>query len=180
MSALVELPLALVTGTGLAIEPSRTATLGLLRARAARGTRTIFDADWRAQLWEAPEEYPVVAGIAADAASIIVGGDGELEAAGLGPHERRDRRDQARPERRHGARARRRHAHPADARRGRQRPRAGDAFLAAFSAALARGRRPVAAARRGSAAGALVATRLACSDAMPTRPELEAFLGAHA
>ena len=26
-------------------------------------------------------------------------------------------------------------------------------------------------------AGALVATRLACSDAMPTRPELDEFLG---
>ena len=57
---------------------------------------------------------------------------------------------------------------------------AGDAFLAAFSAALLDGVDPVAAARRGSAAGALVATRLACSDAMPTRPELEEFLGAHA
>ena len=57
---------------------------------------------------------------------------------------------------------------------------AGDAFLAAFSAALLDGVDPVVAARRGSAAGALVATRLACSDAMPTRPELEEFLGAHA
>ncbi len=56
---------------------------------------------------------------------------------------------------------------------------AGDSFLAAFSAALLEGADPVSAARRGSAAGALVATRLACSDAMPTRPELEAFLGAH-
>src|SRR5258708_8016298 len=41
VDALVEPPLALVTGTGLAREPSRTATLGVLRARAARGMRTI-------------------------------------------------------------------------------------------------------------------------------------------
>ena len=57
---------------------------------------------------------------------------------------------------------------------------AGDAFLAAFSAALLDGLDPVAAARRGGGAGALVATRLACSDAMPTLSELDAFLGAHA
>ena len=180
MAALVDLPLALVTGTGLALEPSRTATLGVLRARSARGKRTIFDADWRAQLWEAPEEYPVVAGLAADAASIIVGGDGELEAAGLGPasaeivvikhgpdgvtvHER-GVATQIPPM-------------PVEVVNGLG---AGDAFLAAFSAALLEGADPVAAARRGSGAGALVATRLACSDAMPTRPELDEFLGAHA
>jgi 5-dehydro-2-deoxygluconokinase len=179
VAALVELPLALVTGTGLAREPSRTATLGVLRARAARGMPTIFDADWRAQLWEAPEEYPVVAGLAAEAADIVVGGDGELEAAGLGPESadvvvikhgpdgvtvhQRDVSSRIPPM-------------PVEVVNGLG---AGDAFLAAFSAALLDGLDPVAAARRGSGAGALVATRLACSDAMPTRPELEEFLGAH-
>jgi 5-dehydro-2-deoxygluconokinase len=179
LPGLVAMPLALVTGTGLAIEPSRTATLGLLRARAAAGKPTIFDADWRAQLWTAPEEYPVVAGLAADAATIVVGGDGELEAARLGPgsadvvvikhgpdgvtvHER--------------GRASHIPPMPVQVVNGLG---AGDSFLAAFSAALLEGADPVSAARRGSAAGALVATRLACSDAMPTRPELEAFLGAH-
>jgi 5-dehydro-2-deoxygluconokinase len=179
LEALVRAPLALVTGTGLAREPSRTATLGLLRARAARGARTIFDADWRAQLWEAPEEYPVVAGLAADAAEIVVGGDGELEAAGLGPE------SAAVVVVKHGPDGVTVHQDgsastippmPVEVVNGLG---AGDAFLAAFSAALLDGLDPVAAARRGSGAGALVATRLACSDAMPTRPELEEFLGAH-
>jgi 5-dehydro-2-deoxygluconokinase len=180
MPALLDLPLALVTGTGLALEPSRTATLGLLRARSARGKRTIFDADWRAQLWEAPEEYPVVAGLAADAASIIVGGDGELEAAGLGPASAEIVVIKHGP---NGVTVHERGAAthippmPVEVVNGLG---AGDAFLAAFSAALLEGADPVEAARRGSGAGALVATRLACSDAMPTRPELESFLGAHA
>jgi 5-dehydro-2-deoxygluconokinase len=180
VDALVEPPLALVTGTGLAREPSRTATLGVLRARAARGMRTIFDADWRAQLWEAPEEYPIVAGLAAEAADIVVGGDGELEAAGLGPESADVVVIKHGPD---GVTVHQRGASsrippmPVDVVNGLG---AGDAFLAAFTAGLLEGLDPVAAARRGSGAGALVATRLACSDAMPTRPELEEFLGAHA
>jgi 5-dehydro-2-deoxygluconokinase len=180
VDALVEPPLALVTGTGLAREPSRTATFGVLRARAARGMRTIFDADWRAQLWEAPEEYPVVAGLAAEAADIVVGGDGELEAAGLGPESADVVVTKHGPD---GVTVHQRGASsrippmPVEVVNGLG---AGDAFLAAFTAGLLEGLDPVAAARRGSGAGALVATRLACSDAMPTRPELEEFLGAHA
>jgi 5-dehydro-2-deoxygluconokinase len=180
VDALVEPPLALVTGTGLAREPSRTATFGVLRARAARGMRTIFDADWRAQLWEAPEEYPVVAGLAAEAADIVVGGDGELEAAGLGPESADVVVIKHGPD---GVTVHQRGASsrippmPVEVVNGLG---AGDAFLAAFTAGLLEGLDPVAAARRGSGAGALVATRLACSDAMPTRPELEEFLGAHA
>jgi 5-dehydro-2-deoxygluconokinase len=180
VAALVEPPLALVTGTGLAREPSRTATLGVLRARAARGMRTIFDADWRAQLWEAPEEYPVIAGLAAEAADIVVGGDGELEAAGLGPASADVVVIKHGPDgvtvHQHGVPSRI-PPMPVEVVNGLG---AGDAFLAAFCSALLEGLDPVAAARRGSGAGALVATRLACSDAMPTRPELDEFLGAHA
>jgi 5-dehydro-2-deoxygluconokinase len=179
LESLSALPLALVTGTGLAREPSRTATLAVVRARAARGLRTIFDADWRAQLWEAPEEYPVIAGIAAASANIVVGGDSELAAAGLGP----DSADVVVVK--HGPdgvtvyQGGAPTAIPPMPVAVVNGLGAGDAFLAAFSAALLDELDPVAAARRGSAAGALVATRLACSDAMPTRPELEAFLGAH-
>jgi 5-dehydro-2-deoxygluconokinase len=180
VAALVEPPLALVTGTGLAREPSRTATLGVLRARAGRGMRTIFDADWRAQLWEAPEEYPVIAGLAAEAADIVVGGDGEIEAAGLGPESADVVVIKHGPDGvtvyQHGVPSRI-PPMPVEVVNGLG---AGDAFLAAFCSALLEGLDPVAAARRGSGAGALVATRLACSDAMPTRPELDEFLGAHA
>ncbi|MCC3772166.1 PfkB family carbohydrate kinase, partial [Streptomyces sp. UNOC14_S4] len=39
-----------VTGTGLCEEPSRSATLAALAARARRGT-TVFDLDWRPLFW---------------------------------------------------------------------------------------------------------------------------------
>ncbi|MBT2447610.1 5-dehydro-2-deoxygluconokinase [Streptomyces sp. ISL-43] len=39
-----------MTGTGLSAEPSRTATLAALEARAKAGT-TVFDLDWRPMLW---------------------------------------------------------------------------------------------------------------------------------
>ena len=56
---------------------------------------------------------------------------------------------------------------------------AGDAFAAAFGAALAGGLDAATAAERGNAAGAIVATRLSCSEAMPRRDELERVLAEH-
>ena len=53
---------------------------------------------------------------------------------------------------------------------------AGDAFAAAFGAAWLRGSSPEEAARQGDAAGAIVATRLACSAAMPTAAEVGLLL----
>jgi 5-dehydro-2-deoxygluconokinase len=53
---------------------------------------------------------------------------------------------------------------------------AGDAFGAALAHGLLAGWDPLRCARYGNAAGAIVASRLACSDAMPTLAELEALL----
>ena len=53
---------------------------------------------------------------------------------------------------------------------------AGDAFGAAFGAGLLAGLPVVAAIERGNAAGAIVATRLSCSTAMPRADEVDALL----
>ena len=53
---------------------------------------------------------------------------------------------------------------------------AGDAFVGAFSAALAEGRPVQEALLRGNAAGALAVTRAGAQPSLPTRAELEAFL----
>ena len=53
---------------------------------------------------------------------------------------------------------------------------AGDAFAAAVGRSLLDGLPLVEAVRRGTVAGALVASRLACSEAMPRLEELEAAL----
>ena len=53
---------------------------------------------------------------------------------------------------------------------------AGDAFAAAVGQSLLQNLPLVEAVRRGTVAGALVASRLACSEAMPRLDELEAAL----
>jgi 5-dehydro-2-deoxygluconokinase len=57
---------------------------------------------------------------------------------------------------------------------------AGDSFLGGFLMALADGLSVAEAVRRGSAAAAIVVSRVGCAPAMPTRAELDAFLAAHA
>ncbi len=53
---------------------------------------------------------------------------------------------------------------------------AGDALTAAFAAGLVRGIPALEAVERGNVAGAIVASRLMCSSAMPTPAEIDALL----
>jgi 5-dehydro-2-deoxygluconokinase len=163
-------PLLFATGTGLAQSPSRETTLAALRAH--RGT-TIFDLDWRPSLWDEPGEYPALAAEAVAAADIVIGNEAEVEAArveaptlvlkrgerGATVYEAGEETDVP--------------GFPVDVVNGLG---AGDAFAAAVGQSLLRGLPLVEAVRRGTVAGALVASRLACSEAMPRLDELEAAL----
>ena len=164
-------PLLYATGTGLAQSPSRETTLAALEAH--RGT-TIFDLDWRPSLWDDPADYPPLAAQAVAAADIVVGNEDELEASGLGDlptlvlkrgergatvFDRGEETDVP--------------GFPVDVVNGLG---AGDAFAAALGHGLLRGLPLAEAVRRGTVAGAIVASRLACSAAMPREEELEAAL----
>src|SRR5438132_112467 len=163
-------PLLYATGTGLAQSPSRETTLGALRQH--RGT-TIFDLDWRPSLWDDPREYPRLAAEAAAAADVVIGNEEEVEAAQVDPptlvlkrgergatvYERGEETDVP--------------GFPVEVVNGLG---AGDAFAAAVGQALLHELPLVEAVRRGTVAGALVASRLACSEAMPWLEELEAAL----
>jgi 5-dehydro-2-deoxygluconokinase len=171
-------PFVLATGTGLAQSPSRETTLAALEAH--RGT-TIFDLDWRPTLWERPEEFGEVAAVAVGHADIVIGNEEEVGAAAGDPAAllaagvrtlvlKRGERgvllfDQGREVDVPG--------HPVEVVNGLG---AGDAFAAAFTHALLHGMPADEAVRRGSVAGAIVASQLACSEAMPTLAELEAAL----
>jgi 5-dehydro-2-deoxygluconokinase len=158
------------TGTGLAQSPSRETTLAALRTH--QGT-TIFDLDWRPALWERPDEYPELAAEACAAADIVIGNEEEVEAAhvqaatvvvkrgerGATVYERDEETDVP--------------GFPVDVVNGLG---AGDAFAAAVGQSLLQKLPLVEAVRRGTVAGALVASRLACSEAMPRLEELEAAL----
>ncbi len=163
-------PLLYATGTGLAQSPSRETTLAALRAH--RGT-TIFDLDWRPSLWDDPSAYPAFAAEAVAAADIVIGNEEEVDAAlveaptlvlkrgerGATVFEDGDESDVA--------------GFPVDVVNGLG---AGDAFAAALGQALLAGLPLVEGVRRGTVAGALVASQLACSEAMPRLEELEAAL----
>jgi 5-dehydro-2-deoxygluconokinase len=162
-------PLLFATGTGLAQSPSRETTLTALRAH--RGT-TIFDLDWRLVLWDDPSDYPALAAEAVAAADIVLGNEEELEASRLSglPTLVLKRGER-------GATVFDRGAEtdvpgvPVDVVNGLG---AGDAFAAALGHGLLRGLSLPEAVRRGTVAGAIVASRLACSAAMPREEELEA------
>ena len=165
-------PLLYATGTGLAQSPSRETTLGALRAH--RGT-TIFDLDWRPDLWDDPGAFQALAAEACAAADLVVGNEEELQAAAL--RERPRRLVLKRGER--GATVYEDGdetdvpGFPVEVVNGLG---AGDAFAAALGHGLLRGLPLVEAVRRGTVAGALVAAQLACSEAMPRLEELEAAL----
>lgn len=160
-------PLLYATGTGLAQSPSRETTLAAMRAHL--GT-TIFDLDWRAALWDDPDEYPPLAAQAVAAADLVIGNEEEVEAAQAEDHrplvlkrgERGvtvldDGETDVPP-------------HQVEVVNGLG---AGDAFAAALGYGLLRGFGLVEAVRLGNRAGAFVAGQLACSEAMPRREDIE-------
>jgi 5-dehydro-2-deoxygluconokinase len=163
-------PLLYATGTALAQSPSRETTLAALDSH--RGT-TIFDLDWRPTLWDEPGAYPELAAEASRHADVVIGNEEEVEAAkvnvpslvlkrggrGTTVFENGEETDVP--------------VHPVEVVNGLG---AGDAFAAAVGQALLHGASLVDAVRRGSVAGAIVASRLACSEAMPYADELEAAL----
>lgn len=69
-----------VTGTGLSEEPSRTATLAALQARAKAGT-TVFDLDWRPMFWKDPDQARPYYREALRHATVAVGNLDECEVA---------------------------------------------------------------------------------------------------
>jgi 5-dehydro-2-deoxygluconokinase len=69
-----------VTGTGLSVEPSRSATLAALRRRGRRAI-TVLDLDYRAVFWGSGEEAGELAREALGHATVAVGNREEVEVA---------------------------------------------------------------------------------------------------
>ncbi|MFD5309812.1 5-dehydro-2-deoxygluconokinase [Streptomyces ardesiacus] len=176
-----------MTGTGLSEEPSRTATLTALAHRAKSGT-TVFDLDWRPMFWTDPDEARPYYAEALGHATVAVGNLDECEvatglrepracaeallAAGVelavvkqGPKGvlalHRDGRSAEVP------------PVPVEVVNGLG---AGDAFGGSLCHGLLSGWELERTMRYANAAGALVASRLACSSAMPTGAEVDDLL----
>jgi 5-dehydro-2-deoxygluconokinase len=175
-----------VTVTGLSAEPSRSATLAALEARAGRGI-TVLDLDYRPMFWPSAGQARPVVQQALRQVSVAVGNLDECEMA-VGTREPL-------------AAAQALHELGVGLAVVKQGPKgvlardrtvavevppmpvrvlnglgAGDGFGGALCHGLLAGWPVERVMRFANAAGAIVASRLACSDAMPTAAEVEALL----
>lgn len=176
-------------GTSLCASPARESTyLALERAKAA-GVHVVLDVDYRSMSWRRAADAGLAVRLALPFVDVLIGNDIELKlVAGVESLEE--------------ATARLRHAGVKllVSKLGGQGTRvwaggeswflepyrvevrstigAGDGFAAGFLWALLEGRPLEDCLRWGNAAAAIVVSRLSCSEAMPTRAEIETLLGA--
>jgi len=175
-----------VTVTGLSEEPSRTATLAALEARGRRDI-TVLDLDYRPMFWPSREEARRWVQQALPHVTVAVGNLDECETA-VG-----EREPHAAASKLHefgvklavvkqgpkgvladdGTKAVEVPPVPVDVMNGLG---AGDAFGGALCHGLLAGWDTERVMRFANAAGAIVASRLACSDAMPTAAEVDGLL----
>ena len=188
LDAIARVPILWTTGMALSEEPSRTATLAALAA--ARG-RTIHDLDHRHHAWRDPSEARPQAAKALRHARVVVGNIDEVEmATGLRDPDAAAERllemgpDLAIVKRGPGGTLARskdeRVEVPAVEITVLNGLGAGDAFGGALVHGLLEGWDLTRTLTFANAAGAIVASRLACADAMPTEREVDTLLrGVH-
>ncbi|MDP8958917.1 MAG: PfkB family carbohydrate kinase, partial [Actinomycetota bacterium] len=186
LEAIGRAPIFWTTGTGLSDEPSRTATLGALEERSRRPT-SVHDLDYRPALWSSAEEAGGYARRALAHATVAVGNQEEVAVAvGKAEPEEQARRlldlglqtavVKLGPE---GVLVatdevmERVPAVPVEVVCGLG---AGDAFGGAMCHGILAGWDILRTARFANAAGAIVASQLACADVMPTEEEVERLL----
>jgi 5-dehydro-2-deoxygluconokinase len=183
--AISAVPLFWITGTGLSDEPSRTATLAALEHRPTG--ITVFDLDYRPTLWASLEEAAHCYREALRHATVAVGNQTEVEVA-VGTEDPFEASEalldlgielaivKRGPD---GVLARTKdgvaESSPIEVEIVNGLG-AGDAFGGALCHALLSGWDAKRTIRYANAAGAIVASRLACADDMPTREEVEQLL----
>lgn len=180
-----------VTGTGVSREPARSTQLAMLarrgRPRTAEGRWSVLDLDWRSMFWPSPEEARAEYEHMLQYVNVAVGNRAEVQVAvGTAEPEEAARRLLDRG------------IELALVKKGAEgvlvatademftvAPTpvevvcglgAGDAFGGALIHGLLAGWDARRCAEYANAAGAFVAARLACADAMPTAPELDRML----
>ena len=179
-------PLLWVTGTGVSVEPARATQRKILETRGRR-EHTVLDLDYRPMFWSSVDQAQAEIGWMLDHVTVAVGNRTEAEVAvgTADPDEAADRMLArglrlavikkgaegvlvATPEGRWTVAPQRIEVVCGLG--------AGDGFGGALIHGLLSGWDPVRIAEYANAAGALVASRLACADAMPTASEIEEML----
>jgi 5-dehydro-2-deoxygluconokinase len=181
-----DVPLLWVTGTGVSAEPARATQRKVLEHRGRRA-HTVLDLDYRPMFWSDVDSARREIGWMLDHVTVAVGNRTEVEVAvGTSDPDTAARRLLDRgvelalvKKGAEGVLVATREGswtvppHPIDVVCGLG---AGDAFGGALAHGLLAGWDPVRIARYANVAGALVASRLACADAMPEPHEIEEHL----
>ena len=179
----------ILTGTALAMQPSRGACLAIMERAKAAGVVVVLDIDYRPYSWANAAEAAEIYAVAAALADILIGNDDEF---GVMAGAKADGLALAR----HYATTRvvvyKMGAEGAITitpegefetpifRVSALKPTgAGDAFMGGLMAGLARALPLPDAVRQGAAAAAIVVTRVGCAPAMPTQAEIDTFMKAH-
>jgi 5-dehydro-2-deoxygluconokinase len=179
----------IVTGTALAVEPSRSATVqAMTRARSAQ-TPVILDVDYRPYSWSSAAEAAEISRQAAESSDIVIGNDVEFDVMAGGSGGLALARNLAAHlsaviykmgERGSIAFEGERNFETAIDRVAALKPTgAGDAFMAGVVTGLASGLDLRASVQRGTAAAAIVVTGVGCAPASPTARELYDFMRRH-
>jgi 5-dehydro-2-deoxygluconokinase len=176
----------IVTGTALAVEPSRSATLLAMSRAQAKRVPVIFDVDYRPYSWASAGDAAATCLEAASLSDMVIGNDVEFEVMAGGT----SGRELAKTLSSHASAAIYKMGEkgsvtfargdsfmtPIDEVQALKPTGAGDAFMAGLVTGLARGLDLRAAVRRGTAAAAIVVTRVGCAPASPAEEELADFI----
>ena len=176
----------IVTGTALAVEPSRSASLSAMKQARAAGVPVILDVDYRPYSWVSAEDAATTCRMAAEASNMVVGNDvewdvlaggsGGLAYAGhlAGAHATAIYKmgEKGSVSLTGGARF----ETPVYRVAALKPTGAGDAFMAGLVTGLAAGLDLPSSVRRGTATAAIVVTRVGCAPASPSTEELDQFM----
>lgn len=176
----------IVTGTSLAVGPSRSATLSAMGEARALKVPVILDVDYRPYSWASAAEAAATCRLAAEASDMVVGNDvewdvlaggtgglalaGTFAAAGAVAIYKMGEKGSI------SLAGGSRFETPVYRVEALKPTGAGDAFMAGLVTGLAAGQDLAGAVRRGTAAAALVVTRVGCAPASPRTEELEEFM----
>jgi len=177
----------IVTGTSLALEPSRSATLTAMQLARDAGLMVIIDIDYRPYSWASRAEAQRVCLKASEMCDILVGNDDEFAVlAGAQNGLLLATQLANRPGRivvyKMGPKGCITFANgtrfdtPIFSVTALKPTGAGDGFMGGFICGLAAGAPLPEALRRGAATAAIVVTRVGCAPAMPNAAEVHAFM----
>lgn len=179
----------IVTGTALAADPSRAATLLAMRTARDKGVPVIFDVDYRPYSWPGAAEAAATCLEAAQLSDMIIGNDLEFDVMAGSTGGRGLAQTLAASASaviyKMGEKGSVTFAGgnsfmtPIDEVQALKPTGAGDAFMAGLVTGLAQGHDLRTAVRRGTAAAAIVVTRVGCAPASPTAEELADFIRRH-